>query len=243
VKAKFTDELAQDMQAYFNMDLLSEIGELIGLEIATEIDREIIADLIKIAPYRSEWYYDMYALSSTTNTGSFYSGDQRDAVGMDLSAVTAFQWARDSLLTAINKMDGQIRKANIYHGANWLVCSTKVGTVIETMLEHEAVVGSTVMEVNRLHRTGRLKGRINVYVDPYLPDNICLLGYNASNWDAGYIYAPYIMSEIHSVRTPDELFVQDMDIMARYATKVVTNKKYGLIDCKFPADYTVVNGD
>jgi hypothetical protein len=34
-----------------------------------------------------------------------------------------------------------------------------------------------------------------------------------------------------------------MDIMARYATKVVTNKKYGLIDCKFPADYTVVNGD
>jgi hypothetical protein len=230
IRGKLTEELLQDAEAYFQINAINELADLMGDEIAAEIDREIISDLINIAPFRSEWYYNMYALTGMTG---FVTGNSSSEIA---SAVTQYRWAQDSLLTAINKMDATIKKANIYHGANWLICSAKVGTVVETMKEHKAVIGSTIMRVDKIHRTGKLKSTINVYVDPYLPDNICLLGYNGTNWDSGYIYAPYVISTPNLVRDPDTLFETNTEFLTRYATKIITNKKYGLIDCRFPTD-------
>lgn len=238
IKNKITEELLQDADAYFSMNVAEELSDLIGEEIAAEIDREIIGNLIKIAPYKIEWYYNMYALTSMTG---FVTGNASSEIA---SAVTQYRWAQDSLLTAINKMDATIKKANIYHGANWLICSTRVGEVIETMKEHKAISGSKIVRVDRLRKTGKLKSSIDVYVDPYLPENICLLGYNGDNWDSGFIYAPYIIAAQNSTRDPDTLFEISTQFLTRYATKIITNKKYGLIDCKFSSIESdiIVNG-
>lgn len=235
--AVLTEEILQDAQAYFGLNYESELAELISTEIAAEIDREIVRDLIAIAPYRSEWYYD---ISAVTSAATWYSGDS----GYTLSSVTQYRWAQDSLLTKINQMDAQLRKANIYHGANWLLCSTKVGMVIESMKEHKCLGGEKIVDRSHTYRTGKLKSTIDVYVDPYLPDNVCLLGYNGDNWDAGYIFAPYVLATTDpAVRDPDVLFDFHLNFHSRYATKVISNKKYGLINCTFPTggEFLLVN--
>lgn len=235
--AVLTEEILQDAQAYYGLDYESELAELISTEIAAEIDREIIRDLINIAPYRSEWYYDITAVTSAS---TWYSGDS----GYTISSVTQYRWAQDSLLTKINQMDAQLRKANVYHGANWLLCSTKVGMIIESMKEHKALGGEKIVDRSHTYRTGKLKSTMDVYVDPYLPDNICLLGYNGDNWDAGYIYAPYVLASTDpAVRDPDVLFDFHLNFHSRYATKIISNKKYGLINCTFPTsgEFLLVN--
>jgi hypothetical protein len=150
--------------------------------------------------------------------------------------------AKDTLLVKITEMDSEILKANIYHAANFIVASLKVGTIIEGMKEHETIEDGLI-DLESIHKTGKLLGRIAVYVDPYLPDNILLMGYNGTNWDSGYIYSPYIIAQQNPVADPDELFSKNQGFMARYGKTIVTNKKYGVIDCRFPADYNPVNGD
>lgn len=240
MKSSFTDEMAEDMYALFGLDAEDELANMIGDEMAAEIDREIIRDLIKIAPYRSEWWYDYNSTSAVTDQ-SYLISDPRFS---NISSVGASveRLAHESLLLHIDRMDAQIRKSNIYHGANWLICSTKVGSVIESMPEHSAIVGE-IIDQNKIYRTGKLRGRINVYVDPYLPDDVCLLGYNDANWDAGYIYAPYVMANTTEVNDPNGLFEKTFAFLTRYGKKVVNNKKYGRIVCTFPDWYNVTNDD
>lgn len=241
LKAHFTQEMEMDFGAYgFGPDLSSEYAELMSREIAAEVDREIIRDLIRIAPFRSEWWYDYNSASAVTG-GYYFTGDTRE-IGIAVSAQTMDKIAKDTLLTKITQMDSEILKANIYHAANFIVASLKVGTIIESMLEHETVDGGLI-DIDAIHKTGKLLGRIAVYVDPYLPDNILLMGYNGTNWDSGYIYAPYIIAQQNPVRDPDTLFDKSQGFMVRDAKAIITNKKYGVIDCRFPADYNPVNGD
>jgi len=230
-----TEELLQDAEANFGLNFEGDLAELMSTEVAAEIDREIIQDLINIAPYRSEWYYDVAEASAATST--WYQLQEVP------EGYTQHAWAKESLITEINKMDGQLRKANIYHGANWLLCSTKVGMVIESMKEHKVIKGNSVVNKTKIHRTGRLRSSIDVYVDPYLPDNICLMGYNGDNWDAGYIYAPYVLVNSDTVIDPDTLFDHYLSFHSRYGKKIVTNKKYGLINCHFPSggEFELVN--
>lgn len=240
LKAKWTEELEQDFVHYGFGHVVDEYASLMSQEIAEEIDREVIRDLINIAPFRSEWHYDMYSMSSITGS-NFYTGDVRDITGIDLSAVTNFQWITDSLYTKINEMDGIIRKHNIHHGSSWILCSTEVGAVIQSMKEFCTEMG-TLIDEDQTYYVGKLSGRQKVYIDPYLPKNVCLIGYKGQGWESGYIFAPYVMANTQEIRDPDNLFEKSSNFISRYGKLVVNNKKYGLINCTFTendADYPV----
>jgi len=240
LRAKWSEELEQDLHAYYKMGIDDEMSDLLASEISTEIDREIIRDLIRIAPYKAEWHYDMYSMSAISGD-HFFSGDQRDITGIDLSGVTLDQWAKDSLLTKINEISQIIRANTFTAQADWIVCSSKVGSIVEGMTEFNIEVFGPRPEI--IHEVGKLKGRIIVYIDPLLPDNICLIGSNGlDNFDAGYVYAPYVQFELSDfVRDPDNPFVGGRRILSRYGKKVINNKRYGLIYCTFPDDFDPVN--
>lgn len=230
---KWSDELEQDLEAYFNLSMESEMADLLSSEIAVEIDREIISDLIRIAAYRAEWHYDMYSLSSVT--GVFFSGDQREITGVDLSGITLDQWAKDSLYTKIQQLSGVLKKENFYHQANWIICSSYVGAIIESMREFypQNTVGSY-----QILKIGKLTGQYTVYVDPNLPQNVLLMGYKGYDlFDAGYIYAPYILSDLRDAIDADTLFLKTKNVMSRYGTKIIDNRNFAMIDCIFPSDY------
>jgi len=236
MKAHWTPELAQDLAAYHSIDAEAELTALLSEELAAEIDREIIRDLITVAPYETSWSYDRTAVVRRVD-GTSIGGDPASGY------VTQKEW-NQTLLTQVNKVSAMIHKAMLRGGANWIVCSTEVGSVMEDIEKFHAVNRDEDYEFNMgIEQIGTLGSRYKVYKDPYLPQWVCLIGHKGKNFmDTGYVYAPYIPFQLTPVVLDPDDFTPRKGIMTRYAKKVVNNKYYGLVRVVFPTSYTVVNG-
>lgn len=213
LRAHWTPELAQDLEAYHSIDAEAELTALLSEHIAAEIDREIIIDLINGAPFRARWDYK--GLSSNAN----FFGTQKD-------------W-NQTLITRINELSAQIHKATLRGGANWIVCSAEAGAIFDD-LEYFHVDGSAAPESEKynlgVEKIGNLGSRYVVYKDPYLPANIVLLGHKGNTFlEAGYIYAPYIPLQLTQTITDSNDFTPRKGIMTRYAKKMVNNRFYGVV--------------
>ncbi len=213
LRAHWTPELAQDLEAYHSIDAEAELTALLSEHVAAEIDREIIIDLINGAPFRARWDYQ--GLSSNAN----FFGTQKD-------------W-NQTLITRINELSAQIHKATLRGGANWIVCSAEAGAIFDD-LEYFHVDGSASPESEKynlgVEKIGNLGSRYVVYKDPYLPANIVLLGHKGNTFlEAGYIYAPYIPLQLTQTITDPNDFTPRKGIMTRYAKKMVNNRFYGVV--------------
>ena len=235
MKAIWTPELAQDLAAYHSVDAEAELTALLSEELAAEIDREIIRDLINVAPFELNWNYNKAAVTTDTS-GRTIAGDPASGY------VTQKEW-NQTLLTAINKISAEIHKRTLRGGANWIVCSTEVGSVIDDIEKFHGVNDAETMEFNMgIEEIGTLGVRFKVFKDPYLPDWVCLLGHKGKNFmDTGYVYAPYIPFQLTpAVLSPDD-FTPRKGIMTRYAKNCVNNKYFGLVRVAFPTSYDVIN--
>jgi hypothetical protein len=213
MRAHWTPELAQDLEAYHSIDAEAELTALLSEEVAAEIDREIIIDLIQGAMFRARWDY-----AGLANNTSFF-GTQKD-------------W-NQTLVTRINEVSAQIHKATLRGGANWVVCSAEAGAVFDD-LEYFHVDGSASAESEKynlgIEKIGSLGNRYVVYKDPYLPSNIVLLGHKGNTFlEAGYIYAPYIPLQLTATIYDPNDFTPRKGIMTRYGKKMVNNRFYGVI--------------
>ena len=235
MKAHWTPELAQDLAAYHSIDAEAELTALLSEELAAEIDREIIRDLINVAPFQDQWNYDR-TTATTRVDGTTVAGDPASGY------VTQKEW-NQTLLTKVNKVSAMIHKAMLRGGANWIVCSTEIGSILEDIEKFHAVNQDDTEQFNMgIEKIGTLGSRYTVYKDPYLPDWVCLIGHKGKTFmDTGYVYAPYIPFQLTpTILDPDD-FTPRKGIMTRYARKVVNNKYYGLIRVMFPGSYAVVN--
>ena len=213
LRAHWTPELAQDLEAYHSIDAEAELTALLSEHIAAEIDREIIIDLINEAPFRARWDY-----KGLSNNANFF-GTQKD-------------W-NQTLITRVNELSAQIHKSTLRGGANWIVCSAEAGAIFDD-LEYFHVDGSAQPESEKynlgVEKIGNLGSRYVVYKDPYLPAPIVLLGHKGNTFlEAGYIYAPYIPLQLtQTIYDPND-FTPRKGIMTRYAKKMVNNRFYGVI--------------
>ena len=213
LRAHWTPELAQDLEAYHSIDAEAELTALLSEHIAAEIDREILIDLINGAPFKARWDYKGLA-----NNANFF-GTQKD-------------W-NQTLITRINELSAQIHKATLRGGANWIVCSAEAGAIFDD-LEYFHVDGSAQPESEKynlgVEKIGNLGSRYVVYKDPYLPAPIVLLGHKGNTFlEAGYIYAPYIPLQLtQTIYDPND-FTPRKGIMTRYAKKMVNNRFYGVV--------------
>ena len=213
LRAHWTPELAQDLEAYHSIDAEAELTALLSEHIAAEIDREIIIDLINEAPFRARWDY-----KGLSNNANFF-GTQKD-------------W-NQTLITRVNELSAQIHKATLRGGANWIVCSAEAGAIFDD-LEYFHVDGSAQPESEKynlgVEKIGNLGSRYVVYKDPYLPAPIVLLGHKGNTFlEAGYIYAPYIPLQLTQTIYDANDFTPRKGIMTRYAKKMVNNRFYGVI--------------
>ena len=213
MRAHWTPELAQDLEAYHSIDAEAELTALLSEEVAAEIDREIIKDLIDGAMFRARWDY-----AGLSNNTSFF-GTQKD-------------W-NQTLVTRINEVSAQIHKATLRGGATWVVCSAEAGAIFDD-LEYFHVDGSAQPESEKynlgIEKIGALSNRYTVYKDPYLPSNIILLGHKGSTFlEAGFIYAPYIPLQLTATIYDPNDFTPRKGIMTRYGKKMVNNRFYGVI--------------
>tara|TARA_B100000287_G_scaffold429985_1_gene484357 strand:- start:133 stop:1923 length:1791 start_codon:yes stop_codon:yes gene_type:complete len=226
LKAKWSPELGQDLNAYHNLDAEVELTSILSEQIALEIDREILADLI--AGAKAATYY------WSRSPGLFVKKDTGAELGAASAAPdftgTVSEWY-ETLIETINDVSAQIHRKTLRGGANFLVCSPEVANILEFTSGFRANVShaddkGTVGAVN----VGSISKKFDVMVDPYFPRNVVLVGRKGNSFlESGYVYAPYVPLQVTPTIFGTEDFVPRKGVMTRYAKKMVRPDMYGLV--------------
>jgi len=229
LKAKWSPELGQDLNAYHNLDAEVELTSILSEQIALEIDREIIADLINGATAGTLYWSRSPGLFVNRTTGQEIGAS---SAAPDFTG-TVSEWY-ETLIETINDVSAQIHRKTLRGGANFVVCGPEVANILEFTAGFRANVTAdkdkgTIGAVN----TGSLSKKFDVYVDPYFPRNVILVGRRGGSFlESGYVYAPYVPLQTTPTIFGVEDFVPRKGVMTRYAKKMVRPDMYGLVICR-----------
>ena len=226
LKAKWTPELGQDLNAYHNLDAEVELTSILSEQIALEIDREILEDLIKGAT-ASTLYWSRAA-------GRFVNRTSGAEIGATTATPdftgTVSEWY-ETLVETVNDVSAAIHRKTLRGGANFVVCSPEVANVLEFTAGFRADITAdadrgTIGAV----KTGSLSKKWDVYVDPYFPRNVILVGRKGGSFlESGYVYSPYVPLQVTPTIFGTEDFVPRKGVMTRYGKKMVRPDMYGLV--------------
>jgi len=225
LKAKWSPELGQDLNAYHNLDAEVELTSILSEQIALEIDREILGDLIGGAKAATYYWSRSPGMFVNRTTGVPVTGTNSPDFTGNVS-----EWY-ETLIETINEVSAQIHRKTLRGGANFLVCSPEVANILEFTSGFRANVShadakGTVGAVN----VGSISKKFDVMVDPYFPRNVILVGRKGNSFfESGYVYAPYVPLQVTPTIFGVEDFVPCKGVMTRYAKKMVRPDMYGLV--------------
>ena len=214
LRATWSPELAQDVSAFHNIDAEAELTAILSEQIAAEIDREILRDLRKSAPWQARWDVNGWRRMAAFSTN-----------------YTQKDWNQE-LMTKINQISAQIHKSTLRGGANFIVVSSEVSALLDNLeYFHVSDASAESDQYNMgIERVGALSGRYQVYRDPYAPHWSVIIGHKGKSLlDTGYIYAPYVPMSLTPTMFNPFNFAPVKGIMTRYAKKMVNNRYYGHI--------------
>lgn len=223
LKAVWTPELAQDLNAFHSVDAEAELTSMLSEYVSMEIDLEILDMLIQNALTEEfwsvrigyEWNGTGFATDSSTNAAAAYNKQ------------TWFQ----TLGTKIQKVSNRIHQKTMRGGANFLVCSPDVATILESIPGFTVDTDGNKMQFAMgVSRVGSFANRFQVYKNPYMLENVILLGFRGTSFlETGAVYAPYVpLITTPLVYDPNNLTPRK-GVMTRYAKKVVRPEFYGRI--------------
>jgi hypothetical protein len=225
LKAKWTPELGQDLNAYHNLDAEVELTGILSEQIALEIDREILNDLVQGATAGTRYW--------SRAPGLFV-----DSAGAELGASSAApdftgtvsEWY-ETLVETINDVSAQIHRKTLRGGANFIVVGPEVANILEFTNGFRAdVTGDADRGSVGAVKSGALSKKWDVYVDPYFPRNVVLVGRKGGSFlESGFVYAPYVPLQVTPTIFGTEDFVPRKGVMTRYAKKMVRPDMYGLV--------------
>jgi len=224
LKAKWTPELAQDLNAYQNLDAEVELTSILSEHIALEIDREILAELLKDCSGATYYWSRKAGDYVDKTTGSSVAGGSFTG--------TVREWY-ETLIETIIDVANQIHRKTLRGKANFLVCGPDVATIFEATMLYKPVLSldpKEAMFTMGIEKVGSLNNRFTVYVDPYFPRNQILIGYKGSSFlETGYVYAPYVPLIVTPTIFAPEDFTPRKGVMTRYAKKMVRTDFYGKV--------------
>ncbi len=236
LKAVWTPELAQDLNAYHALDAEVELTTILSEQIATEIDREILGDLLHGAWVKAGWsrsigkFVNADGTAQSLTANSFVDGS--GAGGTQAFYGTQQDWYQ-TLIETIMNVSNQIHKRNLRGGANFIVTSPEVSTIFESINAFRPSVAGAADEVTYslgMENVGTLNNRFTVYKDPYFPANQMLLGYKGNSFlETGYVYAPYVPLVVTPTIFQPEDFTPRKGVMTRYGKQMVRPEFYGAI--------------
>jgi len=225
LKAKWTPELGQDLNAYHNLDAEVELTSILSEQIALEIDREIIEDLIKGAKAATYYWSRKPGKFVNKETGLSVNG----TLFPDFTG-TVSEWY-ETLVETINDCSAQIHRKTLRGGANFLVVGPEVANILEFTSGFRANIAADEDkgQVGAV-KTGSMSKKWDVWVDPYFPRNLVLVGRKGNSFlESGYVYAPYVPLQVTPTIFGTEDFVPRKGVMTRYAKKMVRPDMYGLV--------------
>jgi hypothetical protein len=229
LKAKWTPELGQDLNAYHNLDAEVELTSILSEQIALEIDREILGDLVNLSTAGTLYWSRSPGLFVNRETGAEIGAA---SAAPDFTG-TVSEWY-ETLIETINDVSARIHRKTLRGGANFVVCSPEVANILEFTagFRGNVTVDGDRGEIGAV-RVGQLSKKMDVYVDPYFPRSVILVGRRGGSFlESGYVYAPYVPLQVTPTIFGVEDFVPRKGVMTRYAKKMVRPDMYGLVICR-----------
>jgi hypothetical protein len=230
LKAVWTPELAQDLNAYHSVDAEAELTALLSEYVSMEIDLEILDMLINNAPAinKERWSARLNREIIKTGLNQYQVVDQVTAgAGGYYTKATWYQ----TLGNKIQKVSNKIHQLTLRGGANFMVVGPDVATILESIPGFVVSTdGDSAKFAMGVSRVGSFASRFQVYKNPYMQENLILMGFRGNNFlETGAVYSPYIpLIQTPLVYDPVN-FTPRRGVMTRYAKKIVRPEFYGLI--------------
>ena len=220
LKAVWTPELAQDLNAYHSVDAEAELTSMLSEYISMEIDLEILDMLIKDATTTEVW---------SLKQGWDWDSNESLFVNNGFTG-TRFEWWQ-TLGAKIQKVSNEIHRLTLRGGANFIVCSPKIATILESLpgynSQGENAATKFAMGVSKI---GGMDGRFSIYKNPYMVENQILVGFRGSNFlETGAVYAPYVPLIMTPLVYDPTDFTPRKGVMTRYAKKMIRPEFYGKV--------------
>jgi hypothetical protein len=236
LRARWSPELAQDLNAYHSMDAEVELTQILSEQIALEIDREILNDLLTEAKGANFYWSRSPGKFVNKRTGASVERASSLAPGPQFTG-TVREWY-ETLVETIIDVANEIHRKTLRGSANFLVCSPEVATIFEASVLYKPSIkidgqGQVGSEFSLgAAAIGSLSNRFTVYKDPYFPRNKILVGYKGGSYlETGYVYAPYVPLIVTPTIFAPEDFTPRKGVMTRYGKKMVRADFYGTITC------------
>ena len=227
LKAVWTPEFAQDLNAYHSIDAEAELTSMLSEYVSMEIDLEILDMLISSAPTTEYW-------SAVNN--EFWNGTSFDtpaSVGNGGFYNTQGGWFQ-TLGTKLQKVSNKIHQKTLRGGANFLVTSPAVATILESIPGFAADTDGNKMEFAAgVQKIGAINNRYTVYKNPYMKENVILMGFRGAQFlETGAVFSPYVPLIMTPLVYDPVNFTPRKGVMTRYAKKVVRPEFYGKVYVK-----------
>ena len=225
LKAVWTPELAQDLNAYHSVDAEAELTSLLSEYISMEIDLEILDMLMANASAKTEFW--------SARVGYEYDGTDSFVESSGASnAYTKGDWFQ-TLGNKIQSVSNAIHQKTLRGGANFIVVSPETATILEsipgyaTSADGDANTNQFAMGVQKV---GAINNRYTVYKNPYMLENQILVGFRGANFlETGAVYAPYVPMIMTPLVYDPKNFTPRKGVMTRYAKKMVRPEFYGKV--------------
>ena len=220
LKAQWTPEFAQDLNAYHSIDAEAELTSVLSEYISMEIDLEILDMLITSADTTDAW-----------NVKIGVGADGFAEADSSTQYYTRMSWFQ-TLGIKLQKVSNIIHQKTLRGGANFLVVSPKVSTILESIPGFAADSAGDSSKYNMgVQKIGAINNRYTVYKNPYMLENTILMGYKGNQFlETGAVFAPYIPLIMTPLVYDPVSFTPRKGIMTRYAKKMVRPDFYGKIE-------------
>jgi hypothetical protein len=225
LKAVWTPELAQDLNAYHSIDAEAELTSMLSDYISLEIDLEIL-DMLRSNALTTDYWSATVGEEYNPNTGNW--GTAGNALAYQKN--TWFQ----TLGTKLNKVSNKIHQLTLRGGANFIVAGPDVCTILESIPAFNVNADKDAPKFAAgVTAVGALANRYTVYKNPYMTSNEILMGYRGNNFlETGAVYAPYVPLIMTPLVYDPQNFTPRRGVMTRYAKKMVRPEYYGRIFVK-----------
>jgi len=262
LKAVWTPELAQDLNAYHSIDAEAELTSMLSDYISLEIDLEIL-DMLKSNALTTEFWSatigEEYLNNGATGQAAWGSAVPSNALTTEFwsatigeeylnngatgqaawgSAVpsgaqtyyTKSSWYQ-TLGVKLAKVSNKIHQLTLRGGANFVVASPDVCTILESIPGFSVNADKDAMQFAAgVTSVGSLSNRYTVYKNPYMTSNEILMGFRGNNFlETGAVYAPYVPLIMTPLVYDPQNFTPRRGVMTRYAKKMVRPEFYGKI--------------
>ena len=235
LRARWSPELAQDLNAYHSMDAEVELTQILSEQIALEIDREILNDLLVEAAGANFFWSRSPGKFVNKRTGTAQLLASTLQIGPNFTG-TVREWY-ETLVETIIDVANEIHRKTLRGSANFIVVSPEVATIFEASILYKPnlkIDGQGQVQLSNIgaEQIGSLSNRFTVYKDPYFPRNKILVGYKGGSYlESGYVYAPYVPLIVTPTIFAPEDFTPRKGVMTRYGKKMVRADFYGTVTC------------